>query len=71
MKPVIRSDQKEMYRSRRAGRLHAAVLGSDDSIISTASLMNGVTAFSVLKEAILVASVAGLVAGAMFQSIGP
>jgi VIT1/CCC1 family predicted Fe2+/Mn2+ transporter len=50
--------------------LRAAVLGSDDGIVSTASLMIGVAAASGSKEAILVAGVAGLVAGAMSMAAG-
>jgi VIT1/CCC1 family predicted Fe2+/Mn2+ transporter len=50
--------------------LRAAVLGSDDAIVSTASLMIGVAASSASKEAILVAGVAGLVAGSMSMAVG-
>lgn len=59
-----------MHRSGRAGWLRAAVLGSDDAIVSTASLMIGVAASSASKEAILIAGVAGLVAGAMSMAVG-
>ena len=59
-----------MHRSGRAGWLRAAVLGSDDAIVSTASLMLGVAASSASKETILVAGVAGLVAGAMSMAVG-
>ena len=52
------------------GWLRAAVLGSDDAIVSTASLMIGVAAASASKRAILVAGVAGLVAGAMSMAVG-
>jgi VIT1/CCC1 family predicted Fe2+/Mn2+ transporter len=69
-KPVIRKDQEEMHRSGRAGWLRAAVLGSDDAIVSTASLMIGVAASSASQGAILVAGVAGLVAGAMSMAVG-
>jgi len=62
--------QVEMHRSGRAGWLRAAVLGSDDAIVSTASLMIGVAASSAPKVAILVAGVAGLVAGAMSMAVG-
>jgi len=68
--PVIRNDQREMHRSGRAGWLRAAVLGSDDAIVSTASLMIGVAASSASQGAILVAGVAGLVAGAMSMAVG-
>jgi len=69
-KPVLRLGQVEMHRSGRVGWLRAAVLGSDDAIVSTASLMIGVAASSASKEAILVAGVAGLVAGAMSMAVG-
>jgi VIT1/CCC1 family predicted Fe2+/Mn2+ transporter len=46
------------------------VLGADDAIVSTASLMIGVAASSASKEAILVAGVAGLVAGSMSMAVG-
>jgi len=63
-------EQAETHRSGRAGWLRAAVLGSDDAIVSTASLMIGVAASSAPKVAILVAGVAGLVAGAMSLAVG-
>ena len=69
-KDVIRIDNKEMHLSGRAGWLRAAVLGSDDAIVSTASLMIGVAASSASQGAILVAGVAGLVAGAMSMAVG-
>jgi VIT1/CCC1 family predicted Fe2+/Mn2+ transporter len=62
--------QREMHLSGRAGWLRAAVLGSDDAIVSTASLMIGVAASAASKEATLVAGVAGLVAGAMSMAVG-
>ena len=60
----------ETHRSQRAGWLRAAVLGSDDAIVSTASLMLGVAASSASKGGILIAGVAGLVAGAMSMAVG-
>jgi len=69
-KSAIGSDQMEMHRSGRTGWLRAAVLGSDDAIVSTASLMIGVAASSASQGAILVAGVAGLVAGAMSMAVG-
>jgi VIT1/CCC1 family predicted Fe2+/Mn2+ transporter len=68
--PVLLASQVEKHRSGRAGWLRAAVLGSDDAIVSTASLMIGVAASSAPKAAILVAGVAGLVAGAMSMAVG-
>lgn len=59
-----------MHRSGRAAWLRAAVLGSDDAIVSTSSLMIGVAASSASKEAILIAGVAGLVAGSMSMAVG-
>jgi VIT1/CCC1 family predicted Fe2+/Mn2+ transporter len=61
---------REGHKSGRAGWLRAAVLGSDDAIVSTASLMLGVAAASASKEAILVAGVAGLFAGSMSMAVG-
>jgi vacuolar iron transporter family protein len=60
----------EVHRSQRTGWLRAAVLGADDAIVSTSSLMIGVAASSASKAAILVAGVAGLVAGAMSMGAG-
>jgi VIT1/CCC1 family predicted Fe2+/Mn2+ transporter len=68
MKPV--TQQAEIHRSGRAGWLRAAVLGSDDAIVSTASIMIGVAATSASKGTILVAGIAGLVAGAMSMAVG-
>jgi len=61
---------RETHRSARAGWLRAAVLGSDDAIVSTASLMIGVAAASATRGATLVAGLAGLVAGAMSMAVG-
>ncbi|MBK9070279.1 MAG: VIT family protein [Myxococcales bacterium] len=60
----------ERHRIGRAGWLRAAVLGSNDAIVSTASLLLGVAASSASKDAILVAGVAGLVAGSMSMAVG-
>lgn len=56
--------------SGRASWLRAAVLGSDDGVVSTSSLMIGVAAASGSQHAILVAGAAGLVAGAMSMAAG-
>jgi vacuolar iron transporter family protein len=61
---------RERHRSGRTGWLRAAVLGSNDAIVSTSSLMIGVAATSASREAVLVAGVAGLVAGAMSMAVG-
>ena len=60
----------EQHRSHRVGWLRAAVLGANDGIVSTASLIIGVAAASSSHEDILLAGVAGLVAGAMSMAAG-
>jgi vacuolar iron transporter family protein len=60
---------RELHRSGRAGWLRAAVLGADDGIVSTASLVIGVAA-AASRNAVLVAGVAGLVAGATSMAAG-
>ena len=62
--------QPEAHRSGRSRWLRAAVLGSDDAIVSTASLMIGVAAASSSKQAVLIAGIAGLVAGSMSMAVG-
>jgi len=59
-----------MHRSGRGGWLRAAVLGSDDAIVSTASIAIGVAASAASKAAVVVAGIAGLVAGAMSMAVG-
>src|ERR1700726_3624903 len=54
----------------RIGWLRAAVLGANDGILSTASLIVGVAAASTTQNAVLIAGVAGLVAGAMSMAAG-
>ena len=61
---------KEIHRSHRVGWMRAAVLGANDGIVSTASLIIGVAAASATHEGILLAGVAGLVAGAMSMAAG-
>lgn len=61
---------REGHRTNQTGWLRAAVLGSDDAIVSTASLMLGVAASSASTSAIVVAGAAGLVAGAMSMAVG-
>jgi VIT1/CCC1 family predicted Fe2+/Mn2+ transporter len=60
----------EKHRVDRIGWLRASVLGANDGIVSTASLVLGVAASSASREAVLVAGVAGLVAGAMSMAAG-
>ena len=61
---------RERHRTHRTGWLRAAVLGANDGIVSTASLVLGVAAAGAGKREILVAGVAGLVAGAMSMAAG-
>jgi vacuolar iron transporter family protein len=58
------------HRLERTGWLRAAVLGANDGIVSTASLIVGVAAASGSEGSVLVAGVAGLVAGAMSMATG-
>ena len=60
----------EHHRSHRTGWLRAAVLGANDGIVSTASLIIGVAAANSSHSEILLAGVAGLVAGAMSMAAG-
>ena len=68
MKPFHR--HAERHRTDRIGWLRAAVLGANDGIVSTASLVLGVAAAGAGKQAVLVAGLAGLVAGAMSMAAG-
>jgi VIT1/CCC1 family predicted Fe2+/Mn2+ transporter len=61
---------KEHHRSHRSGWLRAAVLGANDGIVSTASLIIGVAAASASQEQVVIAGLAGLVAGAMSMAAG-
>jgi VIT1/CCC1 family predicted Fe2+/Mn2+ transporter len=61
---------KERHVVARIGWLRAAVLGANDGIISTASLILGVASAAALQSEILIAGVAGLVAGAMSMAAG-
>lgn len=60
----------EAHKSHRSGWLRAAVLGADDGLVSTSSLMLGVAAASSSRAAIFTAGFAGLVAGAMSMAAG-
>lgn len=60
----------EIHRSHRIGWLRASVLGANDGIVSTASLIIGVAAANTTQADILLAGVAGLVAGAMSMAAG-
>lgn len=64
------SIHRERHLVSRIGWLRAAVLGANDGIVSTASLILGVAAASAQRDAVLVAGAAGLVAGAMSMAAG-
>jgi len=64
------SPHTAMHKSHRAAWLRAAVLGVNDGIVSTSSLMLGVLAASQSDKAILTAGIAGLVAGALSMAAG-
>jgi len=61
---------KERHRTRRIGWLRAAVLGANDGILSTSSLVLGVAAAHATHSNVVIAGVAGLVAGAMSMAAG-
>ena len=65
-----RTTHAERHRTDRIGWLRAAVLGANDGIVSTASLVVGVAAAGASQHSILVTGVAGLVAGAMSMAAG-
>ena len=60
----------EGHKTHRIGWLRAAVLGANDGIVSTASLIVGVAAASASSGSILLTGIAGLVAGAMSMAAG-
>ena len=60
----------ERHRAERGGWLRAAVLGADDGVVSTASLMMGVVAAHAARPAVLLAGLAGVVAGALSMAAG-
>ncbi len=61
---------KETHRTDRIGWLRAAVLGANDGIVSTASLLVGIAAAGADRPALMIAGVAALVAGAMSMAAG-
>jgi VIT1/CCC1 family predicted Fe2+/Mn2+ transporter len=61
---------RERHRAQRIGWLRAAVLGANDGIVSTASLLVGVAAADASHAAVLTAGIAGAVAGAMSMAAG-
>jgi VIT1/CCC1 family predicted Fe2+/Mn2+ transporter len=70
MMSFMRPRHTERHRTERIGWLRAAVLGANDGIVSTASLVVGVAAAEVTRHNVLVAGVAGMVAGAMSMAAG-
>lgn len=66
----LRVRHSERHKTERIGWIRAAVLGANDGIVSTASLVLGVAAAGADSKALLVAGVAGLVAGAMSMAAG-
>ena len=60
----------EIHYGDRTGWLRAAVLGANDGIVSTASLIVGVAAAHATQSGVLIAGMAGLVAGAMSMAAG-
>ena len=67
---MARTTHPEIHRTTRIGWLRAAVLGANDGIVSTASLLVGVAAASVSPGELLTVGAAGLVAGAMSMAAG-
>ena len=68
--PNAPAGPQDLHTSGRAGWLRAAVLGADDGLISTSSLIVGVAAAGPDRSAVLLAAVAGLVAGALSMAAG-
>src|SRR5687768_18038249 len=71
--PYVSGDHmphRESHRTSRIGWLRAAVMGANDGIVSTASLVLGVAASGAAPAAVMVAGAAGLVAGAMSMAAG-
>lgn len=62
--------RKEFHHTHRTGWLRAAVLGANDGVVSTASLVLGVAAAHQSRGSVLLAGIAGLVAGAMAMAAG-
>ena len=60
----------EFHKVQHIGWLRAAVLGANDGIISTASLMMGIASAQAIPNTVLLTGVAGLVAGALSMAAG-
>lgn len=67
---VIEHSRRERHRGDRVGWLRAAVLGANDGLISTASLIVGVAAADATRSSVLTAGIAGLTAGALSMAAG-
>src|SRR5207342_2324853 len=67
---MVKTRHWERHRTLRVGWLRAAVLGANDGIVSTASLLLGVEAADASHGSVLIAGLAGLVAGAMSMAAG-
>ncbi len=67
---MVKTRHWERHRTARIGWLRAAVLGANDGIVSTASLLLGVAAADASRDNVLIAGLAGLVAGAMSMAAG-
>jgi len=67
---VVKTRHWERHRTQRVGWLRATVLGANDGIVSTASLLLGVAAADASRGNVLIAGFAGLVAGAMSMAAG-
>ena len=67
---MVKTRHWERHRTQRIGWLRAAVLGANDGIVSTASLLLGVAAADASRDSVLLAGLAGLVAGAMSMAAG-
>jgi VIT1/CCC1 family predicted Fe2+/Mn2+ transporter len=65
-----RGRHREHHKTARTGWLRAAVLGSNDAIVSTSALMIGVASADASTRAVAIAGVAGLVAGSMSMAVG-
>lgn len=70
LEPRMPVDHRERHRSGHVGWLRAAVLGTNDGILSTASLVLGVASAHGTHNSVLIAGIAGLVAGAMSMAAG-
>lgn len=70
MRTASRPSHDEHHRGRRIGWLRATVLGANDGIVSTASLIVGVAAADPSRSAVLTAGTAGLAAGALSMAVG-